>query len=122
MQKQLEPDSSLNGASTSNSAESIRRMRLLMANLISEVESLVCGGSKSTDQSGPIETGDSINLYEEIKRFEIALIKSALHRTGGQQVRAAVLLNLNLSTLTAKIRQYNIDVDSLLQLASALSH
>jgi DNA-binding NtrC family response regulator len=122
MQKQLEPDSSLNGASTSNSAESIRRMRLLMANLISEVESLVCGGSKSRDQSGPIETGDSINLYEEIKRFEIALIKSALHRTGGQQVRAAVLLNLNLSTLSAKIRQYNIDVDSLLQLASALSH
>jgi DNA-binding NtrC family response regulator len=122
MQKQLEPDFSLNGESTSNSAQSIRRMRLLMANLFSEVESLVCGGSKSTDQSGPIETRDSINLYEEIKRFEIALIKSALHRTGGQQVRAAVLLNLNSSTLNAKIRQYNIDVDSLLQLASALSH
>ena len=112
MQKQLEPDfsedTSVNGESTSSSDDSIRRLRLLIADLLSEVESLVRAGSKSTDQSGPLETGDSINFYEEIKRFEIALIKSALHRTGGSQVRAAALLNLNSSTLNAKIKQYKI--------------
>jgi DNA-binding NtrC family response regulator len=112
MQKQLEPDvsedASVNGESTSSSDDSIRRLRLLIANLISEVESLVPADSKSTDQSDPLETGDSINFYEEIKRFKIALIKSALHRTGGNQVLAAALLNLNSSTLNAKIRQYNI--------------
>jgi DNA-binding NtrC family response regulator len=124
MQKQLEPafleDTSMNGESTSD--KSIRRLRLLVADLISEVESLDCGGSKSTDQSTPLDTGASINFDEEIKRFEMALIKSALHRTCGHQARAAVLLNLNSSTLNAKIRQYNIDVHSVIQLTNSLSH
>ena len=125
MHKQLESDFSedtyTNDESTFISDESIRRLKLLVADLICEVESLEHGGSKPTDQWGPLETGDSINLYEEIKRFEIALIKSALSRTGGHQGRAAALLNLNLSTLKTKVRQYNIDVYSCDQ-DSALLH
>lgn len=115
MRKQLGPDfsedTSINGESASNFDLSIRRLRLLIIDLISEVESLERGGSKSTEQSGPLERGDSINLSEEIKQFEIALIKNALYRTGGHQDRAAALLNLNSSTLKAKISEYNIRVD-----------
>lgn len=115
MRKQLEPDFSedtyINGESTSHFDGSIRRLRLLITDLISEVESLERGGSKSTEQSGPLERGESINLSEEIIQFEIALIKGALYRTGGHQDRAAALLNLNSSTLKAKISQYNIRVD-----------
>src|SRR5687767_10058284 len=101
----------IDGESTSNFDASIRRLRLLITDLISEVESLERGDSKSTELSGPLERGESITLSEEIKQFEIALIKGALYRTGGHQERAAALLNLNPSTLKAKISQYNIRVD-----------
>jgi len=101
----------IDGESTSNLDASIRRLRLLITDLISEVESLERGDSKSTELSGPLERGESITLSEEIKQFEIALIKGALYRTGGHQERAAALLNLNPSTLKAKISQYNIRVD-----------
>lgn len=102
MQKELEPDFS------SISDDSIRKLRLQTADLISEVESLVSLGSRSTESLEPMETGSSIEFYEQVKRFEIALIKSALHRTGGHQVRAAAFLNLDSTTLNAKIRQHNI--------------
>ena len=101
----------IDGESTSNLDASIRRLRLLITDLISEVESLERGDSKSTELSGPLERGESITLSEEIKQFEIALIKGALYRTGGHHERAAALLNLNPSTLKAKISQYNIRVD-----------
>ena len=90
------------------SDDSIRKLRLQTSDLISEVESLVSLGSRSTFPREPIETGSSLEFYEEVKRFEIALIKSALHRTGGHQVRAAAFLNLDSSTLNEKIRQHNI--------------
>ena len=115
MGKQLEPDFAedtyINGESTSNFDMSIRRLRLLITDLVSEVESLERGGSKLTEQSGPLERGESINLSEEIKQFEIALIKGALYRTAGHPERAAALLNLNSSTLKAKISEYSIRVD-----------
>ena len=113
MGKQLEPDfveDTYINESTSNFDASIRKLRLLITDLVSEVESLDRGGSKLTEQSGPLERGESINLSEEIKQFEIALIKGALHRAGGNQDRAADLLNLNSSTLKAKISEYNIRV------------
>ena len=114
MGKQLEPDFAEDtyiNESTSNFDVSIRKLRLLITDLVSEVESLDRGGSKLTEQSGPLERGECINLSEEIKQFEIALIKGALYRTGGNHDRAAALLNLNSSTLKAKISEYNIRVD-----------
>jgi DNA-binding NtrC family response regulator len=99
-------------------------LTLLITDLISEVESLELADLKSTEQSGPLERGESINLPEEIKHFDIALIKGALYRTGGHQDRAAALLNLNSSALKAKISQYNIRVDFcyLANLRRALAH
>ena len=114
MGKQLEPDFAedtyVNGESTSNFDMSIRKLRCLITDLVSEVESLERGGSKLTEQSGPLERGECINLSEEIKQFEIALIKGALYRAGGNHDRAAALLNLNSGTLKAKISEYNIRV------------
>ena len=115
MRKQQEPefaeDTYINSESTSNFDLSIQRLKLLAADLVSEVESLERGAPKRTEQLGPLERGESINLSEEIKQFEIALIKGALYRTGGNQDRAAALLNLNSSTLKTKISKYNIRVD-----------
>ena len=48
----------------------------------------------------------SVRLCDEVKRFEIDLIRSALERTGGNQVRAARLLGVKPTTLNAKLKRY----------------
>ena len=90
-----------------NSAHSILKLRQLISSLIDEVDSL---DRSFVPISEPFLTAESggICFYEEVTRFEIALIKAALKRTNGHQVRAARLLNLNPSTLNAKIRQYEL--------------
>ena len=50
-----------------------------------------------------------IDFYDEVSRFEVALITRALTETGGQQRRAARLLGLKATTLNAKIKQYGIE-------------
>lgn len=55
-----------------------------------------------------LEIHETIDFYSEVTSFEIGLIKGALRRTKGHQGRAARLLNLNPSTLNAKIKQYEI--------------
>jgi DNA-binding NtrC family response regulator len=55
-----------------------------------------------------IDLSRGINFYEEVRRFEIDLIRRALDQTGGHQSRAARLLGLNATTLNSKIKTYNI--------------
>lgn len=49
-----------------------------------------------------------INFYEEVRRFEIELIRRALEHTGGHQSRAAALLQLKLTTLNEMIKRYQL--------------
>ena len=58
-----------------------------------------------------IELGGTspIDFYQEVRLFEIELIKWALRLTGGYQRGAAHLLNLRPTTLGHKIKFYNID-------------
>src|SRR6476620_2107907 len=90
-----------------NSAKSILKLRRLILDLINEVESL---DNRSLPISDALFSDDckSICFYDEVERFEIALIKAALKKSNGHQVNAARLLNLNPSTLNAKIKQYNL--------------
>ncbi len=53
-----------------------------------------------------------VNFYDEVKRFEIDLIRRALDQTSGHQSRAARLLGLNATTLNSKIKSYNISARS----------
>ena len=62
----------------------------------------------SEGSSGDIDISRGVNFYEEVKRFEIDLIRRALDQTGGHQSRAARLLGLNATTLNSKIKTYNI--------------
>ncbi|HVS80280.1 MAG TPA: helix-turn-helix domain-containing protein [Pyrinomonadaceae bacterium] len=50
----------------------------------------------------------SVRLCDEVQRFEIDLIRSALDRTGGNQLRAARLLGVKPTTLNAKLKRYKI--------------
>jgi len=89
------------------SSHSILKLRHLISSLINEVDSLDRSFVPITEAFFAAEC-DGIRFYEEVERFEIALIKAALKRTNGHQVRAARLLNLNPTTLNAKIRQYEL--------------
>lgn len=51
-----------------------------------------------------------LGLQEEVQRYEIELIRSALQRTRGNQRRAAKLLRVKVTTLNCKIKRYGIDV------------
>ena len=56
------------------------------------------------------ELKDEIDFYEEVRRFEIALIERALWRSSGSQTEAARLLQLKLTTLNSKLKTYDIQV------------
>ncbi len=56
------------------------------------------------------ELQDEIDFYEEVRRFEIALIERALWRSSGSQTEAARLLQLKLTTLNSKLKTYDIQV------------
>ena len=90
-----------------SSANSILKLRRLISSLIDEVNSLDHSSLPLPEEffSGNC---DHIEFYEEVKRFEIALIKAALKKSDGHQLRAAQLLNLNPSTLNSKIKQYEL--------------
>lgn len=62
--------------------------------------------------SGDIDIARGVNFYDEVKKFEIDLIRRALDQTGGHQSRAARLLGLNATTLNSKIKTYNIQARS----------
>jgi DNA-binding NtrC family response regulator len=68
--------------------------------LLTEVESL----------SSAQPRGDrSLKLPDEVRQFEIDLIRIALDRTSGSQTRAARLLGVRLTTLNTKIKRYKIE-------------
>jgi DNA-binding NtrC family response regulator len=60
--------------------------------------------------SAGIDVGRGVNFYDEVRRFEIDLIRRALDQTGGHQSRAARLLGMNPTTLNSKIKTYNINL------------
>ncbi|MEP6946424.1 MAG: sigma-54 dependent transcriptional regulator [Acidobacteriota bacterium] len=63
---------------------------------------------RTEGMSDEIDISRGINFYDEIKKFEIDLIRRALDQTGGHQSRAARLLGLNATTLNSKIKSHNI--------------
>jgi len=79
---------------------SVVKLQQLINALHTELESLSGGHS--------LKINETIDFYSAVISFEIGLIKRALQRTEGHQGRAARLLNLNPSTLNAKIKQYDI--------------
>lgn len=95
-----EHDGPVDEASLSNHVEVLKD---LAQALIREIDML------RNTQLPDVERG--IAFYEEVERFEINLIRSALERTNGHQTRAARLLGINITTLNHKIKRYKIELD-----------
>jgi DNA-binding NtrC family response regulator len=49
-----------------------------------------------------------LNLDDEVKRYEIALIRAALDKADGSQTHAARMLGVKVTTLNTKIKRYQI--------------
>ena len=82
-----------------------KELKNLALSLLMEVQAL--------SEVPTLDIKNGIDFYEEVSRFEVDLIQRALAHTGGNQVRAARLLNMKVTTLNSKIKHYNISVDVL---------
>jgi DNA-binding NtrC family response regulator len=86
--------------SKDNMDDRINTLRETVLQLLQEVESLTI--------ATPAGLKNGARLDEEVRQFEMNLIRTALGRTAGSQTRAAKLLGLKLTTLNAKIKRYHI--------------
>ena len=85
----------------------LEALTVLTNSILREVEAL----KKNRD----VVLKDEIDLDKEVEQFETDLIRCALMRTGGKQRRAAVLLNVKVTTLNAKIKRYGISPNGLIE-------
>jgi transcriptional regulator with GAF, ATPase, and Fis domain len=83
-----------------NLPDRIKALREITLSLLTELELL-----ESLTAPAP-ET--SLRLEDEVKRFEIALIRAALAKTKGNQAQAAIVLGVKHTTLNSKIKRYQI--------------
>ena len=84
------------------------RLRLLTLKDLAHAFLEELGTVGDGDSAGAEPAEGPIDFYEEVRRFEIELIQSALRRTNGVQTEAAALLGLKPSTLHAKIKLYQV--------------
>lgn len=88
----------------------IQQLVQLARALTSEIESLRTELATIQPRPKQINLGkDGIDFYQEIERYEIDLIESALNLCDGNQSRAARLLSMKLTTLNAKIKHYGLN-------------
>ena len=92
-------------AEGNGSKSKTKELKNLALSLLMEVQAL--------SEVPTLDIKNGIDFYEEVTRFEVDLIQRALAHTGGNQVRAARLLNMKVTTLNSKIKHYSISVDVL---------
>jgi DNA-binding NtrC family response regulator len=80
--------------------DQIRSLRDITLALLTELESL-----GSLTAPAPAK---NFRLDDEMRRFEIALIRAALVESRGNQVLAARLLGVKHTTLNSKIKRYQL--------------
>jgi transcriptional regulator with GAF, ATPase, and Fis domain len=99
-QESNSPDSAEQASSKSSVDARLNSLRETVLQLLDEVESLAI--------SRPVDVKRGARFSDEVRQFEVSLIRTALGRTSGSQTRAARLLGLKPTTLNAKIKRYGI--------------
>lgn len=90
-------------------ANRIEALKTLTRLLLREVESLAEISPARKHQA----TNETINLTDQVQRYEVNLICEALVSVNGNQRKAAKMLGMKTTTLHAKIKRYEIDSFSL---------
>jgi DNA-binding NtrC family response regulator len=75
-------------------------LKAMARSLLTELDSL--GRPVAPEPEG------GLNLDDELKRYEIGLIRAALDKADGSQTRAARMLGVKVTTLNTKIKRYQI--------------
>jgi transcriptional regulator with GAF, ATPase, and Fis domain len=94
------PDATERAPSEATVDARLNTLRETVLQLLDEVESLAI--------SRPVDIKRGARFSDEVRQFEISLIRTALGRTSGSQTRAARLLGLKPTTLNAKIKRFGI--------------
>ncbi|HEU4834409.1 MAG TPA: helix-turn-helix domain-containing protein [Pyrinomonadaceae bacterium] len=81
----------------------VDQLVMLAKALADEVETL------KAELTTKVNINREINFYDEVERYEIELIRSALNQCHGNQSRAAKLLHLKSTTLNAKMKHYGLN-------------
>ena len=92
-------DSAAQSPSETSVDARLNTLRETVLQLLDEVESLAI--------SKPVDIKRGARFSDEVRQFEMSLIRTALGRAGNQ-TRAAKLLGLKPTTLNAKIKRYGI--------------
>lgn len=93
------------GVLKQNQLEALKSLSMLLLreiNSLEETEAIL---------ENKIKRGSPISLNEELERIEAKIIRCALIRTMGVQIKAAKLLGMKFSTLNTKIKRYKIELD-----------
>lgn len=85
----------------------VDQLVILARALATEIETLKA--ELSSDQKKIDLNDEGFNFYDEVERYEIELIRSALNQCGGNQSQAAKLLQLKSTTLHAKMKHYGLN-------------
>jgi transcriptional regulator with GAF, ATPase, and Fis domain len=97
-----------NGSQSSAAVENcLEALKVLSNAILHELEAVK--QAKKNDLSGKID------LATEVQRYEEDLIRCALLRTGGNQLQAARLLSVKVTTFRMKIKRYGISPIGLFQ-------
>ena len=103
----------VNDESTHNPSEleyRVQQLTLLAKALANEIETLQAELSSDNNRDKPVEIDEQgLDFYNEIERYEIELIKSALNHCAGNQSQAARLLHMKSTTLNAKMKHYGLN-------------
>ncbi|HEX7332769.1 MAG TPA: helix-turn-helix domain-containing protein [Pyrinomonadaceae bacterium] len=99
-----------NADSQSELEHRVQQLTLLAKALANEIETLQTQITTDRERHRRIDfDNDGIDFYDEIHRYEIELIKSALNMCGGNQTQAARLLRMKSTTLNAKMKHYGLN-------------
>jgi len=108
--KLLKYPQTTNVTSDSELERRVQQLTLLAKALASEIEALQIELSTDRDRDRQVDfDNEGIDFYDEIQRYEIELIKSALNKCGGNQTQAARLLRMKSTTLNAKMKHYGLN-------------
>lgn len=91
--------------------ERVQRLVELAHSLLRETETLARDNdfTESAGQLKSLDVAGGIDFNEEVRQFEIGLIKLGLEHGGGSQAKAARLLGIKPTTLNSKIKTLGIE-------------
>ena len=91
-------------------SQRLKKIREMASELIEEASALQHEAELAQASAKVTSLGQNaeIDFFEEVREFEIRLIKRALELANGNQVRASKLLGLGATTLNYKIKTYQL--------------